>query len=84
MGTARAFGTKSVTVKLKDGSEYFKEVAIAKGMPQNLLTTSEFNGKYRDCAATVLSEQDVEKSLSILSKLEKVKNISEFIRLFQR
>jgi len=48
------------------------------------LTPSEFNGKYRDCAATVLSEQDVEKSLSMLSKLGEVKNISELIRLFQR
>ncbi len=84
MGTARAFGTKSVTVRLKDGQEYSKEVAIAKGMPQNLLTASELNGKYRDCAATVLSKQDVEKSLSMLSKLGEVKNIGELIRLFQR
>jgi len=84
MGTARAFGTKSVTVRLKDGKEYHREVAIAKGMPQNQLTASEFNSKYEDCASTVLSKEGIEKSLSMLSKLREVKNISELIKLFQR
>jgi len=77
MGTAEGFGTKSVTVKLKNGKEYSKEVTIAKGMPQNPLTPEEFNSKYRDCASTVLAEEEVEKSLSILTNLQKVKNIKE-------
>jgi 2-methylcitrate dehydratase PrpD len=77
MGTAEGFGTKSVTVKLKDGKEFSKEVTIAKGMPQNPLTPDEFNSKYRDCASTVLSGEEVEKSLSILTNLQKVKNIKE-------
>ena len=77
MGTAEGFGTKSITVKLKDGKEFSKEVTIAKGMPQNPLTPDEFNSKYQDCASTVLSEEDVEKSLSILTNLQKVKNIKE-------
>jgi len=77
MGTAEGFGTKSVTVKLKNGKGYSKEVTIAKGMPQNPLTPEEFNSKYRDCASTMLSKEDVEKSLSILTNLQKVKNIKE-------
>lgn len=77
MGTAEGFGTKSVTAKLKDGKEYSEEVTIAKGMPQNPLTSEEFNSKYRDCASTMLSEEEVEKSLSILTNLQKVKNIKE-------
>ncbi|MFC1977252.1 MmgE/PrpD family protein [Chloroflexota bacterium] len=72
MGTPEGFGSKSVTVKLKDGNEYYREVPIAKGMPQNPLTPDEFNSKYRDCASTVLSKEDVEKSLSILADLEKL------------
>lgn len=77
MGTPDGFGTKSVTVKLKDGQEYFKEVTFAKGMPQNPLSLDEFNSKYRDCASTVLSEEGVEKSLSLLTNLQQVKNITE-------
>lgn len=81
MGTAQGFGTKSVTVKLKDGRVFSKEVAIAKGMPQNPLTADEFNAKYRDCAATVLSSGGVEKSLSILANLEKTKDIRELLEI---
>ena len=72
MGTAEGFGAKSITVKLKDGREYCKEVIIAKGMPLNPLTPDEFNSKYRDCASTVLSKEDVERSLFILDNLEKM------------
>lgn len=81
MGTAEGLGTKSVTVKLKDSREYSKEVTVAKGTPQNPLTPDEFNSKYRDCASTVLSEEDVEKSLSILTNLQEVKNIKELMEI---
>ncbi len=72
MGTPEGMGSKSVTVKLKGGQEYCQEVTIAKGMPQNPLTPDEFSSKYRDCASAVLSQEDVEKSLSILANLEKL------------
>jgi 2-methylcitrate dehydratase PrpD len=72
MGTAEGFGTKSVTIRPKNGREYGKEVAIAKGMPQNPLTTDEFDAKYRDCASTVLSKECVDESLFILTNLEQM------------
>lgn len=81
MGTAEGFGHKSISVKLRDGREYCKEVIIAKGMPLNPLTPDEFNSKYRDCASTVLSKEDVEKSLFILANLQTVKNIRELIEI---
>lgn len=84
MGTPDGFGIKSVTVKLKDGREYGKEVIIAKGMPRNPLRLDEFNSKYRDCACTMLSEEDVEKSLSVLSHLQQVKNIKGVIEIIAR
>ena len=82
MGTLEGFGYKSVTVKLKDDREYCKEVSIAKGMPQNPLTPDEFNSKYRDCASTVLSKEDVEKSLFILANLGKMDIPTESSDLF--
>ena len=81
MGTAEGLGTKSVTVRLKDGREFPKEVTIAKGMPQNPLTLDEFNSKFRDCASTALSEEDVAKSLSILTNLQEVENIKELMEI---
>ncbi len=72
MGTATGFGTKSVNVRLKNGREYSKEVTIAKGMPQNPLTTDEFNAKYRDCVSTVLSKEYVDETLFILTNLEQM------------
>jgi len=72
MGTAEGFGTKSVTVILKNGRQYGKEVAIAKGMPQNPLTVDEFNAKYKDCASIVLGREHVDESLFILTNLEQM------------
>ena len=84
MGTAEGLGPKSVTVKLKESREYSKEVTIAKGMPQNPLTLDEFNAKYRDCVSTVLSEEEIGKSLSLLTNLRKVKNIKELMGIVIR
>lgn len=81
IGATGGFCTKSVTVKLKDGREFSKEVAITKGMPQKPLTSGEFDSKYRDCASTVLCKEDVEKSLSILTNLRGVKNIKEVVEI---
>ncbi len=86
MGTAEGFGCKSVTVKLNDGKEFSEKVTIAKGMPQNPLTPDEFNSKYRDCVSTVLSKEDVERSLFILDNLEKMElpALGEFIGIMAK
>jgi 2-methylcitrate dehydratase PrpD len=73
MGTPEGFGTKSVTVKMRDGKDYTHQVTIAKGMPQNPLSTQEFKAKFRDCASVNLDSNKVEKCLSLLSELEKLK-----------
>ena len=81
MGTATGFGTKSLRVMLKDGREYYREVAIAKGMPGNPLTVAEFNAKYRDCASVVLGREQVEQSLSLLTNLGKLKGPGELLKI---
>ena len=77
-------GPQSVTVKLRDGQECSHEVSISKGLPQNPLTLDDFTGKFRDCACTVLSTEDVEKSLDMLSNLEKVKNVRELMEIVNK
>ncbi len=70
MGTPEGFGTKSVAVKMKNGKNYTYEVPIAKGMPQNPLSSQEFNAKFRDCAAVYLDNDKVGKCASLLSMLK--------------
>ncbi|MFC2166159.1 MmgE/PrpD family protein, partial [Acidobacteriota bacterium] len=70
MGTPEGFGTKSVTVKMKNGRSYSHEVPTAKGMPQNPLSTQEFKAKFRDCAAVYLDNDKTEKCWNLLSILE--------------
>ncbi len=81
MGTAQGFGTKSITVELNDGREFCEEIEIAKGMPQNPLAPDEFYAKFRDCAATVLSQESLEKALSILANLEKTRDIRKLVEI---
>ncbi len=81
MGTPQGFGSKSIQIKLKDGREYCKEVAIAKGMPRNPLTADELNAKYKDCASIVLNKEHVEKSLSLLNNLPEIKDITALVEI---
>jgi 2-methylcitrate dehydratase PrpD len=70
-----------VTVKLRDGRQYSHEVLIAKGAPGNPLTKEELTVKYRDCASLVLSHEDTERSLAMVSRLEEVEDIAELADL---
>ena len=70
-----------VTVKLRDGRQYSREVLSAKGAPENPLTSDELKYKYRDCAGTVLPSEAAERSLAIVSQLEEVSDIAELCDL---
>ena len=76
-----ALGPESVTVKMKNGKEYFHEVTTSKGLPGNPLTPDEFKGKYMDCASTVLSVEDAKKSLNLLSNFPELPNIIELMQI---
>jgi 2-methylcitrate dehydratase PrpD len=84
MGTPEGFGAKSVTVTLKNGQKYDSTVRVARGMPTNPLSTREFNAKYRDCASTVLSEEAVEGSLSLLTGMQQVGTVTEVMARISR
>jgi len=72
-----------VTIKLKDGRELCHEVAIAKGDPGNPMGEEELAAKYRDCASFVLSPEDIQKSLDMVSHLEDLEDITELIDLLR-
>lgn len=74
---------EAVTIKLKDGRELSHEVAIPKGDPPNPMTEEELALKYRDCASFVLSPQETQKSLEMVSHLEDLKDITQLMELLR-
>jgi len=72
---------EAVTVKLRDGRELSHEVLVAKGHPQNPMADEEMVAKYRDCASSVLSAEDIEKSSNMVSHLEDGEDIAEIMEL---
>ena len=73
--------SEAVTIKLKDGRELSHEVAIPKGDPRNPMSEEELASKYRECASFVLSPQDTQKSMEMISHLEDIEDITELINL---
>jgi 2-methylcitrate dehydratase PrpD len=70
-----------VTVRLKNGQQYSREVLVAKGAPENPMTMTELTAKYRDCVSPVFPSRVVERSLQMVSHLEEVKDIGELAKL---
>jgi len=70
------FGTE-VIVQMKDGREFRRTVAKAKGHPDNPLSRDELLSKYRQCADVVLSERARERSIDLLEHLDELSNLRE-------
>ncbi len=68
-----------VIVKLKNGKEYSHAVAMPKGSAKLPLTEEELLTKYRECAKVVLKDNEVERSIELLLKLEKLEDIKELM-----
>ncbi len=80
---ADASFNEAVTVRLKDGRELCHEVSNPKGDPQNPMTDKELAAKYQDCAGIVLSPQEAQNSLDMVSHLEDLKDITELMDLLR-
>jgi 2-methylcitrate dehydratase PrpD len=72
---------QSITVKMKDGQEYFQEAASMKA---ERLNAEKLENKYCDCASQVLDDKAVEKSLTLLQNLESVDNIQELMEIVSK
>ncbi len=72
---------EAVTIKLRDGRKLNHEVLVAKGHPQNPMADEEMVAKYRDCASSVLSAEDIGKLLNMVSHLEDGEDIAEIMEL---
>ena len=70
---------EQVTVKLRGGAVYSREVLTNKGKPGNRLSKEELIAKYSACAAEAISQDRIDRSLEMLGRLDKLKDISELM-----
>lgn len=68
-----------VEVLLKNGTRLEKELEQSIGGPQNPLTMEQCVALYRKLAADALSEKQIEKTVSLLSRLEQLPDILELM-----
>ena len=68
-----------VTITLTDGRRVTHAVDKVRGSPGNPMTREELVGKYRHCAARVLSAERLERSIAILETLEAAPGVSDLM-----
>ncbi len=70
-----------VTLRLKNGQTYSREVQHSKGGPEDPMTADELKGKFTDCARQTLSESETNRVLDDLDRLETLKDIRPLCQL---
>jgi len=63
-------GPATVRAILDDGSQHSRHVETPRGDPKAPLTWDELVGKYRDCAAAILPDAAIARSVEIIAELE--------------
>jgi 2-methylcitrate dehydratase PrpD len=75
VGPDTEFVGNPVTIRTTDGRSYSARVDIPRGDPALPLTDDELLSKYRDCARSQLSADDIERSVSSVLEIEKMAEI---------
>ena len=70
-----------VTITMKDGRSHTETVPHATGAPENPMTDSQLEAKFRALATQVLPVQRVERLLTMLWDVEKLADVGELLRL---
>jgi 2-methylcitrate dehydratase PrpD len=71
-----ALGSR-VVLKLKNGEELEETVDRAHGHPADPLTTEEILGKFHECAATLVPEEQRNRVVALCGRLETLENVHE-------
>jgi 2-methylcitrate dehydratase PrpD len=76
-GVARRWSP--VTIVMKDGRSFTRQVDHVRGSPHNPMTRDELVAKYRHCAARVLPPEQLERSIVALETLETLPSVKDLI-----
>ncbi len=72
-------GPATVTVILDDGGQHSRHVETPRGDPKAPLTWQELVAKYRDCAASILTDAATARSAEIIADLEAAPDVGELM-----
>jgi 2-methylcitrate dehydratase PrpD len=80
---SRTLGSRPcrVTLRLKNGQTYSREVQHSKGGPEVPMTAEELKSKFSDCARQTLSESATQRVMDDLDRLETLKDIRPLCQL---
>jgi 2-methylcitrate dehydratase PrpD len=81
-GKGAEYPVAIITVHMKNGKSYSLRNEKRKGNPVNPLSSDEVMGKFMDCAQLNYSTNQSRRILDAAMNTEKVKDISELIKLF--
>lgn len=70
-----------VTLRLRNGQTYSREVEHAKGSPEVPMTANEIEAKFSECACRVLSESSTRRAFESIRNLETLADIRPLCEL---
>jgi 2-methylcitrate dehydratase PrpD len=70
-----------VTIRLRNGETYSREVEHAKGSPEVPMTADEIEAKFTECAGRVLGESSTRRALETIGNLETLEDIRPLCEL---
>lgn len=71
--------SSSVRIKMADGTVFSKSISRPKGHPKNPLNDEELLEKFRTCASTILSEDDVQGLEHSVLNLEQLQTVEPLV-----
>ncbi len=74
-------GPAKVKISTKSGDEYQSRVGKPKGYPENPLTKTEIENKFKDLASLVLTDQRIKNVLKTVNNLENVDRVKDLAEL---
>jgi len=80
-GTGDLSQSAKVTIKTKDGKEYYQRVNLHKGFPQNPFNKEELIEKFRSLASSFLPKSKVDKIIGVIEELEELDSMSKLTQL---
>lgn len=70
----------TLRIKMVNSETLTEKVLTPRGHPQNPLSTEDLIRKYRDCARSILSDEQIESSADIVMNLEKMDKVEPLMR----
>ncbi|MBI2858558.1 MAG: MmgE/PrpD family protein [Chloroflexi bacterium] len=79
-----ALRSVKVTIRLKNGTKYQEKLDGPRGTPENPITRSEIEGKFRNLTAAILDRGSATAIIEAVHSLEHLRDISELARPLTR